>query len=106
MVALLNSPALSPVMAQSRRSGRHFHLHPWNRVPIPRYSETNELHLELAALCIEVEDEARNFLDEHGPDLPPSQIGRSNCIRRRLEETGLSARLDSAALRLMPNQCR
>ncbi len=101
LVALLNAPALNPAFVQSRRSGRHFSLHPWRRVPIPRFDPGCRLHCEIAALCVEIEDETDAFLAAQQGNLPRSQIGRSKQIR----QSGLFARLDDMARQLMPEQC-
>ncbi len=101
LVALLNAPALNPAFVQSRRSGRHFHLHPWRRVPIPRFDPGCRLHCEIAEFCVEIEDETDAFLAAQQGNLPRRQIGRSKQIR----QTGLFARLDDMARQLMPEQC-
>ncbi len=101
LVALLNAPALNPAFVQSRRSGRHFSLHPWRRVPIPRFDPGNGLHCEIAGFCVEIEDETDAFLAAQQSNLPRSQIGRSKQIR----QSGLFARLDKMARELLPEQC-
>ena len=51
LVSILNAPCLNQAFSESRESGRHFQLHPWRKVPIPRYDIQNRQHLRLAELC-------------------------------------------------------
>ncbi len=104
LCALLNAPALGPAFVQSRRSGRDFHLHPWQRVPIPKFEPASDLHCELAALCVEAETATAEFLNNEHDALPGSQAARSRRIRDRLGRLGLFGRLDTAAGRLLPDQ--
>ncbi|MCY4542318.1 MAG: hypothetical protein OXB95_07995 [Rhodobacteraceae bacterium] len=106
LVALLNAPVLNTAFVQSRRSGRDFALHPWRRVPIPRYDTANGLHNELAGLCTEAEAVVKDWLVKEASKLPRGQVGRSKRIRKMLAQCGLAARIDDAARRLLPNQCR
>ena len=39
LTVLLNTDCLQSAYAQSRQSGRHFDVHPWWKVPIPRYNK-------------------------------------------------------------------
>ena len=51
LVALLNAPSLRRAFAQSRTSGRDFHLRPWQKVPLPRFNAKNQVHRELLSAC-------------------------------------------------------
>lgn len=50
LVGLLNTASLLVAFEQSRDSGRHFHLHPWRKVPMPCFDGTNRDHRELVSL--------------------------------------------------------
>ena len=106
LVALLNAPALREAFKQAQSSGRHFQLRPWRRVPIPRFDPAAGRHRELAALCTEAEAAAQAYLEQHAAALPGGQVGRSNRLREHLTALGLFDRLDEAARRLLPDQCR
>lgn len=105
LVAVLNAPALNPAFVQSRRSGRHFHLNPWRRVPVPRYDHGIALHRELVELSDECETETAAWMAEEAGQLPGSQIGRSKRIREMLQDGGFFGRLNEAVARLLPEQC-
>ena len=55
LTTLLNANCLRRAFAESKESGRDFHLHSWRKVPIPSYDKRNNRHRELADLCGPVE---------------------------------------------------
>ena len=105
LVALLNAPAMKEAFAQSRESGRHFHLHPWLRVPIQRYDEANPDHVALAELTERAEELVEAwFEDPDNISLSLGQIGYSKRIRKMLTEEGVFPEIDEIVYRLLPNQ--
>ena len=58
LVALLNAVCLRRAFAESRESERDFHLHPWRKVPIPRYDAKKPMHRRLAELCASAKEVA------------------------------------------------
>ena len=102
LTALLNADCLQEAYRQSQRTRRHFDLHFWRTVPIPKYDSRNSTHIELADICTEAEaaaEEVRNsFPDGVG------QIRVSEAIHAALRERGIAGRIDDAARKLMPDQ--
>ena len=105
LTVLLNAPSLRRAFFESRESGRHFQLHPWRKVPIPRYDGKNRWHIELAELCRRAEDAAQITAAEvqkiH-PNAGPMKL--SNAVRKRLEVDGIFPSVDKVAARLLPDQ--
>ena len=107
LVALLNAPALKEAFAQSRESGRHFHLHPWLRLPIQRYDKVNPDHVALAKLTNRAEELVKEwFADPDNASLNLGQIGYSKRIRTMLTEEGIFPEIDEVVYRLLPDQAR
>jgi len=82
LVALLNAACLETAFRQCRESGRDFHLHPWRKVPIPRFNKDNDQHQRLAKLCEEAEklaQEAASAALARKPSM--GQVGISKAIR-------------------------
>ena len=102
LIAILNAPCLRSAFAESRRSGRDFHLYPWHRVPIPRFDPDNPAHDELAKLAVEAETAVMDFGTRSGG----GQVSLSNGIRKRLADVGILAAMDAAIGRLLPDQVR
>ena len=105
LAALLNAEALREAFLQSRRSGRHFHAHPWVRVPIPKFDPGNQRHLRLAALTEQAEDVVASWLDNNLPDGPakvPSQPALSRRIRGALQAAGIMSAIDAEARKVLP----
>ena len=105
LVALLNAPCLSPAFAESRDSGRHFHLHPWRRVPIARFDQSNPTHVGLARLTVRAERIAVTWLAR--PEIQSAglgQVGLSSRIRDLLHEKGVFAKIDRLARKILPDQ--
>ena len=105
LTALLNAPCLRKAFFQSRESGRHFQLHPWRKVPIPRFDSKNRWHSELVELCKRAEDAAHitaEKVKKKHPNAGPLKL--SNTVRKRLESDGIFPSVDKVAARLLPNQ--
>ena len=101
LVALLNAPCLRQAFFESRESGRHFHLHPWRKVPLPRFDSQNPLHMELARLC----DIAEEVAFGAAQDKPSaSQPALSKHIRDRLAAEKISTAIDNVVAQLLPDQ--
>ena len=105
LTALLNAPYLLRGFIESRESGRHFDLHPWRKVPIPRFDSKNGQHVVLAELCGRAEEVARELAAEVIARLPnASQPKLSNEVRAGLERQGILLAIDSIAKQLLPSQ--
>ena len=102
LTALLNADCLQEAYRQSQRTRRHFDLHFWRTVPIPKYDSRNSTHIELADLCKEAEAAAAEVRDSF-PD-GVGQIRVSEAIHAALRERGIAERIDDAARSLMPDQ--
>ena len=104
LVALLNADALQHAFVEAQESGRDFHLHPWRKVPVPRFSDRIDLHRTLAALCGEAEGVATRWVEQASErDLRLDQVARSRRIRAAVREAGVMARINDAARRLLPD---
>ena len=102
LAALLNADCLQEAYRQSQRTRRHFDLHFWRTVPIPRYDSRNSTHIKLADLCEEAEEVAEEVRDSF-----PHRVGQirvSEAIHEALRERGIAGRIDDAARSLMPDQ--
>lgn len=105
VTALLNAPCLGRAFAESRESGRHFHLHPWSKVPVPAYDRRNADHRELGRLCNEAERIASSVVDEALAERPGrKQVALTKAVRDTLAETETGTRIDHIAARLLPDQ--
>ena len=102
LVALLNADSLQEAYRQSQKTRRHFDLHLWSAVPIPRYDSNNPAHLDLANLCRQAET-ATEFVRD---SLPPGagQIKISAAIHEQLRSQGIAQSIDAAARLLIPEQ--
>ena len=101
LTALLNAPCLQLAYQESRESDRDFHLHPFNKVPIPRFDATDSDHLELVELCELAEVAAQEVIDQ----LPANtgQIKASKSIRRFLMDEGVADAIDEVVRRVLPS---
>ena len=105
LAALLNAPCLRRAFLESRESGRDFQLHPWRKVPIPRYDGKNRRHVALADLCERAERVAKAASDEVKHDFPEaSQVKLSKAVRKRLAADGIFRSIEWIAARLLPDQ--
>lgn len=127
LTALLNADVLQPAYAASRISDRHFDTHQWTKVPIPRYNPADPDHMELADLCTEAEKQATAAVNAHEqqqeeeawarakryakrtglPIQPPDVklVGQQKAckiIRETLRQSGIAARIDHLARRVVP----
>ena len=105
LVALLNAPCLNTAFVQSRRSLRDFHLHPWRRVPIRRYDESNAVHVALTQQTARAEEIAQAWLS--GPTRPATrwkQVGLSSRLRQLLAEQGVLGKIDELVREILPDQ--
>lgn len=100
LVALLNAECLRVAFRQSRGSGRHFHKHPWLKVPLVRFNGADPDHRELASLARRAEHVAANFLRGHSQRM--GQVGLSNRIRGKLAGTELMREIDRLVAAIMP----
>ena len=105
LTVLLNTSCLQHAYASAKESGRHFDLHPWRMVPIPRYDETIPLHREIAALCTRAEKiAARTVTAELETASDRGQVTLSKAVRNALANDGIAAAMDECARRLLPDQ--
>lgn len=104
LVSVLNAQCLQNAYKECRKTDRHFDTHIWNGVPVPHYDPENSFHNELANLCIEAE----NFVAEliSNLDLNYKQEKLSQEIKARLEESGISGRIDEVVKKVLPEQVR
>ena len=102
---MLKAPCLRRAFFESRDSGRDFHLHPWRRVPIPRFDGDNSQHAKLADLCGVAEDAAtvavRRCINEESS---ATQMKLSNAVRDRLAADGILNAIDGIVARIPPKQ--
>ena len=107
LTILLNATCLQQAYKDSRQSGRHFDLHPWHKVPIPRYDQTNTLHRKIATLCKSAETIAERTVSQVLKATPSKgQVGLSKAVRKALAETGVEAAINGCAQRLLPDHAR
>ena len=105
LAALLNAPCLRQAFLESRESGRHFDLHPWRKVPIPRYDGKNRLHVKLADLCERAEKSAQVTLGEVQEEFGSvGQLKLSNAVRERLKSDDIFRSIDRITARMLPDQ--
>ena len=104
LISLLNTQCLQDAYRECRKSDRHFDTHIWSGVPIPYYDSANSSHKRLSDLCIEAE----NFVAELIPNLnlDYKQEKLSQEIRAKLEDSGISGRIDEIARKVLPEQAR
>lgn len=100
LTALLNAACLRVAFAQSRESGRHFHLHPWQKVRIPMFDAADRTHRELATAAERAEEIAESTLRDNQRAL--GQVGLSARIRDALVEDGISSEIDRLVSMVVP----
>ena len=100
LVTVLNAECLREAFLQCRESGRHFHQHPWRKVPIPRFNDGNRKHRELAELGTQAITAVGTCMATTPQHL--GQVGISKRIRSCLHETGLAGGIDDAVRKIMP----
>ena len=105
LTILLNTNCLQHAFTSAKESGRDFHLHPWRKVPIPRYDETDPLHREIAGLCTRAEKIATMTVDAELKRAPNrEQPSLSKAVREALTDDGIDAEMDDCARQLLPDQ--
>ena len=106
LTVLLNTNCLQSAYAESRESGRDFQVHPWRRVPIPRYDQTVALHKEIAGLCTQAEEIAETTVTRELKARPgKGQIALTKAVRNALAAAGVDTTMDKCARQLMPGAC-
>ena len=107
LVAILNAPCLKEAFAQSRESGRDFGLHPWEKVPIPRYDNQNRHHCKLAVLCESAEEMAGQCMRESLMDnQKPGQVVLSAQIRKAVFHSDVGRKINELVAKILPDQAR
>ena len=107
LTVLLNTHCLQSAYAESRQSGRHFDVHPWWKVPIPRYDPSVTLHREIAGLCTQAEQIAATTVNRELKDRPgKGQIALTKAVRNALAAAGVDAKMDECARQLMPKHAQ
>ena len=105
LTALLNANCLRRAFAECRESERHFHLHPWRKVPIPRYDEQNGQHQRLAELCQTAEGIATQRMEAELAERPTlKQTGLSEAIRKAVQESDEGQEIERIVRGLLPAQ--
>ena len=105
LTVLLNTTCLQHAFRSAKESGRDFHLHPWRKVPIPRFDETIALHRELAALCLQAEKIAARTVTAGLEEAPwRRQISLSKAVRAALADDRIDEKMNACARQLLPNQ--
>lgn len=99
LTAILNAPVTTELVREYQSvglfGGRHFDTYPW-RLAIPAYETGSSVHEELVALSGACEEVAANVQD-NGQGFQKMRA----LIRRKLDEQGLSGRLDEAVSELL-----
>ena len=105
LVSILNAACLRRAFLECRDSGRDFHLHPWKRVPIPRYDPAIQAHVHLADLCSALEAAATSVASAYLADRPDaSQESISRAIRAEVEPSENAVELERIVGKLFPEQ--
>ena len=105
LVALMNAPCLNDAFVQSRDSGRHFHQHPWRKVPIRRYDKNKPSHVALAELGTKAEKITTSWLScPEGTSVSLGQVGLSSRLRDLLKNEGIFAKIDKIVQDILPDQ--
>ncbi len=103
LVTLLNAACLNRAFSDSKESGRHFQLHPWRKIPIPKFDQCNRQHGHLAELCTKAEElaqmVAKNTL-ERKPKI--GQVGISKAIRNELYSSEVGQEIEDIVAGLFP----
>jgi len=100
LVGILNASVLESAFAEARNSGRHFSRSPWQKIPIPKYNDANELHRRIAHLTVEAEELITKNLPMIGNG---SQKSCSKRIKDLLGQSGIMNQLNQLIQQLLPN---
>ena len=107
LVGLMNADCLTDAFSESRSSGRDFHLHPWRRIPIPRFDRTEPDHMALARLTERAERTIERWLSELAArSRRLGQVALSTRARELLRTNGIADEIDAVARRVLPRQAR
>ena len=105
LVALLNAQGLQRAFRDACASGRDFALHPWRKVPLPRFDARNANHRELVGLTARAESAAAQVLAAQEDPERRGQKFLSARIRAGLHEEGIMADIDNYVAAILPQQC-
>ncbi len=100
LVGILNASVLQDAFAEARNSGRHFSRTPWQKIPIPKYNESNVLHRQIVHLTMDAEALIHKNLSTVGSG---TQKSCSKRIRELLEHSGMMNQLNQLIQHLLPN---
>lgn len=105
LVGVMNAACLTEAFSQSRASGRHFHLHPWRAIPIPKFDRKNPKHIDLARLG----ERAERLVGSWSSGLEAQRIRRgqvalSTRARALLHDNGISDQIDAVVRKILPQQ--
>ena len=103
LVAILNAKCLRRAFVEARGSGRHFHLHPWRKIPIHRFDPKNPVHQNLVSICRQAEHSVQLLMESEFNNLR-SQVAQSRQIRLHLNEIGILDQLDVLVRKILPKQ--
>ena len=92
LTALLNADSLQKAYQNSIKSDRDFETHFWKAIPLPRYDQSNELHVKLAKLSIRAKKLAVKC---------PKQSRKP--IREFLRNDGVAGEIDRIVKKLLPD---
>ena len=107
IVGLMNAQCLSQAFSESRTSGRHFHLHPWRAIPIPKFDRKEPDHMALVRLTARAERTVERGLEKAADETRrQSQVALSRRARELLHTSGISEEIDAAARKILPWQAR
>lgn len=102
LVGILNASCLDRAFRESKSSGRHFHHYPWQKIPIPEFDKTQELHKRLVTATEKAEEAANKVVEEASKK--KGQRSLSNRIREALKDKGIMDEINECARKILPNQ--
>ena len=107
LVCLMNADCLNEAFRQSRTSGRHFHLNPWEAVPIPKFDHKLPDHIALVHLGKKAEKQVEAWLSTPKIQFARMrQVALSKRIREHLRGNGTSNQIDEVVRRILPDQAQ
>ena len=104
LVAILNCPSLSNAFKVSRESNRDFHLHPWRKIPIPRYDRSKPDHRDISKLGEILVKNASSILESL--DCSSGVRYKRNQLRSQLAKQGDISKLEKLIKKLFPKYVR
>jgi len=99
LVGILNASALSDAFKEARNSGRDFSRTPWQKIPIPKYNDSNKKHRRIAQLTDKAEQLVEKEMINHGDW---AQKRCSELIRDLLERRGIMGQINELVKGLLP----